>query len=205
VAALACTLASFAASRPARPYVDGPPPAHTGGFGEPTCAACHQGERVDPPGGALELVVPATFEPGGEHVVEVRLERPGMRRAGFQLSARFAGGELAGRQAGELLPVEAAAAARVGVVAAHGVSYAGHTAATAEIEAGGARWAVRWRAPAGEGAASPVVFHAAANAADYDDSELGDRVYVTSALSRPAAAADRRGHGVTTIERAARR
>jgi hypothetical protein len=193
-AALACALAALSAlagSRPARPYVDGPPPAHTGGFGEPTCAACHQGAVVDPPGGALELVVPATFAPGGEHLVEVRLARPGMRRAGFQLSARFAAGELAGRQAGELLPVETPPASQVGVVAAHAVSYAGHTAESAErIEAGEAWWRLRWRAPAGATAA-PVVFHAAANAADYDDSELGDRVYVASALSRPAAAAAR--------------
>jgi hypothetical protein len=78
----------------------------------------------------------------------------------------------------------------VGVVAAHAISYAGHTAATAEVETGEAQWLVRWRAPAGA-AAAPVVFHAAANAADYDDSELGDRIYVASAVSRPTAAAAR--------------
>ena len=53
-----------------------------------------------------------------------------------------------------------------------------------------ARWRLCWRAPVGA-AASAVVFHAAANAADYDDSELGDRVFVASATSRPAGPAAR--------------
>ena len=180
-----CALALAGAPRAGRGYVDGPPPAHTGGFGEPTCAACHLGATVDSTGGSLQVTAPATFTPGGEHAVEVRLVRAGMRRAGFQLSARFAGGPLAGQQAGELVPAEPPEPP-VQVVTAHTVSYAGHTPATAErIEGGTALWRLRWRAPVGA-AASAVVFHAAANAADYDDSELGDRVYVASATSRPS-------------------
>ena len=183
--AVACALALAAAPRAGLGYVDGPPPAHTGGFGEPTCAACHLGATADSPGGSLRVIAPATFTPGGEHAVEVRLVRAGMRRAGFQLSARFADGALAGKQAGELIAAEPPEPP-VQLVAAHAVSYAGHTpAATEAIEDGTARWRVRWRAPA-SAAASAVVFHAAANAADYDDSELGDRVYVASATSRPA-------------------
>jgi hypothetical protein len=186
VAAAVCALAAVTAPRPGHPYVDRPPAAHTGGFGEPTCEACHRGEAVDSPGGSLALVVPATFRPGAEHVLEVRLVRPGMGRAGFELSARFADGERAGRQAGELSP-GAAQDGTVRVMAVGAVSYATHTAAGAErVEGGEARWRLRWRAPVGDEPPGPVVFHAAANAADYDDSELGDRVYVGSAVSRPA-------------------
>lgn len=192
VAALgaACALALATAPRVGLGYVDGPPPAHTGGFGEPTCDACHSGAAVGSRAGALRVIAPSSFTPGAEHGIEVRLVQPGMRRAGFQLSARFAGGALAGRQAGELVPA-GPPEPPVGVVAAHEVSYAGHTLASAErIDGGTARWRLRWRAPAA-GAASPVVFHAAANASDYDDSELGDRVYVASATSRPSRSARR--------------
>jgi hypothetical protein len=186
--AAACALALATAPRAGLGYVDGPPPAHTGGFGEPTCDTCHSGAAVDSGGVALQVIAPSTFTPGAEHGIEVRLVQPGMRRAGFQLSARFAGGALAGRQAGELVaagPPEPP----VRVVAAHAVSYAGHTLASAEpIDGGTARWRLRWHAPAGA-AVSAVVFHAAANAADYDDSELGDRVYVASATSRPSRSA----------------
>ena len=185
-AAAACALAAATlAPRAARSYVDGPPPAHTGGFGEPTCAACHRGGPADDGGGALEIRVPASYAPGGEHVLELRLASPGMRRAGFQLSARYAEGPRAGAQAGELLPpAEGGRGVRVAV--AHDVAYAGHTAAAAPAGSGEALWRVRWRAPAGTAPIAAVAFHAAANAADYDDSELGDRVYAATAVSRPA-------------------
>lgn len=46
-----------------------------------------------------------------------------------------------------------------------------------------ASWTVEWRPPAaGEG---PVVFHAAANAANDDVSEFGDFIYTASATTRP--------------------
>lgn len=186
-------LAALAAAGAAGAYLDAPPPAHTGGFGEPTCAACHRDAPLDDPGGSLTLAVPPGYIPGEEHVLEVRLARPGMASAGFQLSARFAEGALAGRQAGKLtvLPEAAnpataqpGAAPSVQVIAAHDVAYAAHTAAgAAEVRGGEARWRVRWRAPSK--AAGPVVFHLAANAGNDDDSEFGDFVYLASAVSRP--------------------
>ena len=163
-------------------YHDPPPPAHPGGFGEPTCATCHRGADLDAPGGSLELVVPARHQAGEEYVIEVRLVRSATARAGFALSARFAEGEVAGRQAGELATTSPA----VRVVAAHDVSYAGHTAAgsSAALVDGGAEWRLRWRAPGSP--RGPVVFHLAVNAGNDDDSELGDFVYLATALSRPA-------------------
>jgi hypothetical protein len=186
-------LAALAAAGGAGAYLGAPPPAHTGGFGEPTCAACHRDAPLDEPGGFLTLGAPPRYVPGEEHLLEVRLARPGMASAGFQLSARFAEGELAGRQAGKLtvLPevahpaaAQPGAAPRVQVIAAHDVLYAAHTAAgAAPVRGGEARWRVRWRAPSK--AAGPVVFHLAANAGNDDDSEFGDFVYLASAVSRP--------------------
>lgn len=161
-------------------YLDRAPPGHTGGFGEPTCHTCHQGERVNDPEGSLTLSTPETFEAGQVYDLAVRLRHPALLRGGFQLSARLAGGPDAGRQAGEL-----AAGPGAEVVDWQGVQYARHTARGADHgEAGEIRWELRWRAPGDPG--SPVAFHVAANAGNYDDSELGDFVYVATAQAKPA-------------------
>lgn len=179
VAALALLALGLAAPRAGSGYADGPPPRNTGGFGETTCALCHRGGAPDPAGGGLRIVAPASYTPGREHLVEVALDRPGLRRAGFQLSVRFAAGDAAGKQAGAL----AAEGDRVQTVTARQVTYAAHTrAGTAVAAAGAARWQVRWTAPASGGT---VVFHAAANASNDDDSELGDAIYTAVVTVEP--------------------
>ncbi len=162
-------------------YPDMPPLGHTGGFGEPTCTACHfEGEPNDP-AGSLEITgVPAEYTPGATYTLTISLARPGLAVGGFQLAARFATGESAGRPAGTLSAVDA----RVGVSRddATGVSYAHHVAAGIVPEAPGSiRWQLEWTAPAEGGA---VVFHAAANAADDDQSPFGDWIYTTSVETR---------------------
>ena len=78
-------------------YKDGPPPGHTGGFGEPTCRACHSDAGLNEPGGDVAISgAPAAFEPGRRYELEVVLRRAGMLRAGFQLAARVAEGEAPG-------------------------------------------------------------------------------------------------------------
>ena len=165
-------------------YSDGPPPAHTGGFGEPTCAACHL--PPDPPAeGRLEIEgVPSAYRPGGRYRLAVVLEDPALERGGFELSARTPGGE----QAGTLRAVDE----RVEVVSGEpgAVEYARQSAAG--VRPGDPRrspprieWRLLWIAPDGE-PAPEVRFHAAANAANYDDSELGDTPYAARAVVEPA-------------------
>jgi hypothetical protein len=171
---------ALATPRDGRGFSDGPPPRVSGDFGGPTCRVCHRGEELNAPGGTLELVAPASWAPGSEHVLEVRLARAGMRRAGFQLTARWADGPQVKGQAGEL----AAEGNRVQLVAAHDVAWAAHTRGSSRVgKDGEARWSVRWTAPAE--ATGPVVFHVAANAGNDDDSELGDFVYTAVARSEP--------------------
>jgi hypothetical protein len=186
----AATLLPALLPRPAGGNAEGPPPGHTGGFGEPTCRACHFDAPEEPEAGGLVLEgVPAAYEPGAEYPLTLVLRDPRLERAGFQLAARFAGegtgagapgGAKGGRQAGRLL----ASDPRVEVVE-HGnprVLYARQTLEGAAPPARGeASWTVRWIAP--EEAAGPVVFHAAANAANDDDSELGDAVHPAAARS----------------------
>ena len=102
LAGAAVTVAAAGARVPHRRAVhyDGPPIAHTGGFGEPTCRVCHQGEPLNAAGGTLRIEgLPGRYEPGRTYELVVVLRRDGMGRAGFELSARLAG---EGAQAGAL-------------------------------------------------------------------------------------------------------
>jgi len=181
------------AARPSR-FKEGPPPAHTGGFGEPTCRQCHADAGLNEPGGRLAIAgVPSDGIPGRTYELAVSLERVGMLRAGFQLAARSAAGDLAGTQAGVLSPVDA----RTAIVSdslTH-VSYIEHTLLGTAVASGGAggaggaggssaaRWTFRWTAPVtGTGA---VVLHVAANAANDDDSPLGDFIYASAVQVPP--------------------
>ena len=155
-------------------HYDGPPIAHTGGFGEPTCRVCHQGEPLNAAGGTLRIEgLPGRYEPDRTYELVVVLRRDGMGRAGFELSARLVGGA----QAGALEATDR----RVRVVpdSVTAVRYAEQTREGCSVSGPEARWTVRWRAPAqmGGGGASDVLIHAAANAANYDDSPLGDFIY----------------------------
>ena len=173
----------FAAPPPEAAYVDGPPPAHMGGFGGETCHACHFENELDAPGGSLTLGgVPETFDPSETYRITVSLKRPGMGRAGFQLAARASEGDGAGESAGALQTM--AGDGRVQIVAApDGGTYAQHTArGTALTGAETTSWAFEWRPLAVDAAA--VTFHVAANAANDDASEFGDFIYTASATTR---------------------
>ena len=151
---------------------DGPPPAHTGGFGEPTCLACHFDGALNEPGGGLTVQgLPAHYTPGRVYALALTVARPRMRQGGFQLSARFAEGPAAGRQAGAF----AVSGTGVAMDVQEGIAYVRHTRPEASDVPDSARWTFDWKAP--EAAAGPVVFHAAANAADGDASPFGDFIY----------------------------
>ncbi|HEX8696208.1 MAG TPA: choice-of-anchor V domain-containing protein [Longimicrobium sp.] len=156
-------------------FPDGPPPGFTGGFGEPTCAQCHMGEALNEAGGTLSLAgIPDAYRPGEPYRITVSLARGDLQRGGFELSARFADGAAAGRQAGSFRAPDE----RVKVVEGtpSGVQYAGHARPGVQPAAPGRiEWTVEWTAPAS--AAGSVVFHAAANSANGDESQFGDLVY----------------------------
>ena len=161
----------------------GPPPRHTGGFGEPTCRACHSDAGLNEPGGVLTIDgAPSRYEPGRTYQLEVVLRHGAMLRAGFQLAARFADGAAAGRQAGVLAPGDGRSVVISDTLSR--VSYIEHTLAGTELRGDAGRWLVRWTAPSDAGGV--VTFHAAGNAADDDDSPLGDFIYTTALRVAPA-------------------
>lgn len=175
-AALAAVAAAVGGRGPSAPppapaaYIYGPPPGHTGGFGEPTCRLCHAEFELNFPGGQVELEgLPVAWIPGHAYPVVVSLQSQEMVVVGFQLSARFADG----KPAGTLRPI----GDRVVVVDSTGVPYAQQAPGGAAPETPEtARWTLEWVAPASGG---EVLFHAAANSANGDNSPLGDLIYAT--------------------------
>lgn len=153
-------------------YQDGPPVAHTGGFDEPTCHACHFGSDLNAPGGEFNLSFPATYVPGDTHLVSISQQHAEMKIGGFQLASRLVGGEQAG------LFLEPDSTLEI-TVSESGIQYVHHSQVGSKVKADGAiGWSFRWVAP--DTVAGPVIVHAVANAANGDDSEFGDFVYQTS-------------------------
>ncbi len=175
---------ALGAAAGATAYSDGPPLAHTGGFGEPTCHRCHFDHPLNADSESLRLDgLPGSYAPGARYTLTIRLADEALRRAGFQMAARFVDGPAAGSQAGELLAPDTNVRVRT---AASGVQYAHHSQAGSQPSTPGvASWSVVWRAPQG-GENAPVAIHLVANAANGDDSEFGDRVHAVRRMVGPS-------------------
>ena len=159
------------------PYPEETPPGHTGGFGEPTCLQCHFDGALNEPGGELRVDgIPEAYTPGETYALDVRVAHDAMERGGFQMAARFAEGQDEGGQAGHFSANEA----DVAVDSAEGVEYVRQAAS--ELAPDSMHWLVRWTAP--DTAKGPVVFHAAANASNGDESPFGDYVYAWEGIAR---------------------
>ena len=103
-------------------YAEGAPPGFSGGFTEQSCDACHFHAAPNTGPGRLALEgVPDRFAAGEPYRVTISLTQPGMKLAGFQLTARFKDD---GAQAGTLAK-DASSDARVGIETQSGMQYAG--------------------------------------------------------------------------------
>src|SRR5687767_7057659 len=72
-------------------YVNGPPPATTGGFGEETCQKCHLDYPSNNSSGSLRIDgIPERYTPGERYQLTVRLTHPQLERGGFEMASRFA-------------------------------------------------------------------------------------------------------------------
>lgn len=156
-------------------YPDGPPPGHTGGFGEPTCRVCHFEHALNAPGASLDVEGwPDEIIPDALYRLTVRVGGEGIGAAGFQMSARFASGLRAGSNAGMLKSIDDRTAVRRD--ARTGIAYAQHVESSIAPSSGDVvEWVVDWVAPSA--AEEAILLHVAANAANGDASEFGDRIY----------------------------
>jgi hypothetical protein len=160
-------------------YPLGAPAGFTGGPGENTCVVCHSTYLLNAgrERGLGELVIeglPDLYEPGHTYPVTVTLTQTKDRAYwGFQLAIR---GQNGGAQAGELMPIDS----HTQIVRARGLQYVESTQDGAESTA----FQFTWVAPAID--MGPVLVSATGNAADGDDSPVGDFIYATSAILSPA-------------------
>src|SRR5215831_7182886 len=81
-------------------FLEGPPAAVTGGFGESNCTDCHSGTRVNAGSGHVSITLPQSYSSGVSYPITVTVFDSAQRRWGFELSSR----NQAGKQAGTLTP-----------------------------------------------------------------------------------------------------
>lgn len=157
-------------------FLDGPPAATTGGFGEGSCLDCHFDFAPNPVGGRLEVLgFPHAWEPGRIYQIRIVLSGEDLAVAGFQLSFRSTRPDHRGSGAGTIH----ARSERIRVYEhpGNGVTYAQHTTrGTLPMASDSAWWDLRWTAP--PTGAGTVVLNVAANMGDGDGSQFGDRVYL---------------------------
>ena len=156
----------------------GPPPGHTGGFGEPTCLECHIGSRLNQPGSTLAVIgIGGSYRPGETYEVTVRLLSYDMLAAGFQAAFRKAEDLDRGKSAGVLRSLDD----RVAVVPSESgdVRYVQHTDRGTPADGELAEWTFEWTAPEHR---EPVALHVAANSGNGDNSPLDDLVYTSSII-----------------------
>jgi hypothetical protein len=165
-------------------FKEGPYPNVTGGFGEQTCHLCHLDNPINAPGGAIALDgIPAAFTPGQTYPITVTISRPGLRRGGFEIAARFAGGKQKGRQAGSWRLDDTRAQLIPGAID-KALTFVQHNQIGSRTATPGSNtWTIEWTAPSA--AAGVVQFNAAANASNNDDSPLGDYIYLKAVRSTP--------------------
>jgi len=166
-------------------FKEGPYPNVTGGFGEQSCHLCHLDNPLNEPGGTLALEgVPASYVPGRTYEITVVLNRAGMRRGGFEIAARFAGGRQKGKQAGSWRLTDSRLQLIPGAVD-KSLTFVQHNLMGSRTATPGSNtWTIEWTAP--ERAAGAIQFNVAANASNNDDSPLGDYIYVKMVRSSPA-------------------
>jgi uncharacterized protein (TIGR03437 family) len=174
-------------------YITGPDPRLTGAPGDENCTSCHSG-TVNSGTGSIKIK-PAnenTYTPGVKQRIQVEVADPSQRRWGFELTARLAS-DLKNGQAGSFTPVDK----NTQVVCDSGdpapcksaseVQFVTHTdAGTRNGTTGSVVFEFDWTPPATD--LGPVRLYAAGNAANGNNQNTGDRIYMTSIELTPAAA-----------------
>lgn len=175
-------------------YNSGPDPRSEGGPGGPAAACaqagCHTGTAVNGGGGKVELQFPdgQTYTPGQKQRLKVVITDSAARAYGFQLSARLASSETNG-QAGRFETVGTGQL----ILCQNGQerSASGNCAAAAPLEfiehsrvSTTNTFEVDWTPPAAATAGN-VRFYVAANAANNNGQNTGDRIYTANYTVTP--------------------
>ena len=141
---------------------------YTGGFGEQTCHHCHFDYPLNDNPGTLSVKgLSREFSPDSLYEITISTTRSGLRRAGFQMTARFS----AGKQGGSFQHISDRT--EFTGMEQSNVRYIQHSpGGTVPVSDERGEWKVLWRAPAA--GSDTVYFHVAVNAGNGDASEFGD-------------------------------
>lgn len=147
--------------------------AFTGGFGEETCHSCHFDYDLNWEEGSLLISgIPDKIQPGKTYEFEVSVSRENLGKAGFQLTSRFRNGNQAGR-----FNISGNKRLMFTKEAPDSIQYVQHSeTGTDTVEEGRNQWFIKWEAPSA--LADSIQFNISANAANGDQSEFGDWIYV---------------------------
>lgn len=158
-------------------YPEHLPGAFTGGFGEQTCHSCHFDYPINFEEGVLSVEgFPERYQAEKSYRLQITVERRDLGKAGFQLSARFAGGSQAGSFKSLSDRTECT------TMDSTNVQYIQHSAKSVEpADSNKNHWAIEWTAPE---SSKEVLFNLAANAANGDASAFGDFI-LSDTLSIP--------------------
>lgn len=165
----------------------GPPAGLTGAPGESDClsSGCHTGNDINSNLGMLTFTgVPASYRPDQEINFTLTLSQPNRPRFGFQLTAL----DSQSRKAGELIVTDSTRTQKITTFVGNSQrEYVFHTGAgTAPTGTNQGSWTVRWKAP--PQGIGRVTFYASGNAANGNNAQSGDFIYVNSASMQAAPA-----------------
>ncbi len=162
----------------------GAPEGVSGAPGDSSCTSCHGGSVNSGPGNVRIDFAAGSYTPGQKSRVKVIVEDPNAARWGFQLTARPESNPQT--KAGVLESSDSQTQVlRQGVL-----EWITHTAAgTRRGTRNTVTFEFDWTPASAE--AGPVVLYAAANAANGDGTNSGDRIYTTSLTVTASAPADR--------------
>ena len=147
--------------------------AFTGGFGEQTCHSCHFDYDLNWKEGSISVNgIPDKIEPAATYKVKIKVERKDLGKAGFQLTARYSNGS----QAGQFL-IEGNEQVMFTQEVPDSLQYVQHSVEGAKpVRDGESTWNITWKAPTR--VLDSVFFNVASNAANGDQSEFGDWIYI---------------------------
>jgi hypothetical protein len=140
---------------------------------------CHESFAVNSGPGMVTIDVPDGYEPGMTYAITVNVAQAGQMRWGFQITVLDALEQMAGSFA----TLDATTQTQEFAPRLYVTHNSPPTDGTAPGQPNGNSWTFHWTAPDAD--VGPVTFYAAGNAANNDETSLGDYIYTTTAVSVP--------------------
>lgn len=156
--------------------------AYTGGFGENTCHSCHFDYDLNYEKGKFMVKgIPSKLLPDHRYTFEIVLKRDQIKKGGFQMTSRFVDGSQAGEfenaeKSGISFTMQVPDSVQYIQHSSEGSTVSFYQSQYSDYEDSEIKWNVIWRSPTQ--LTDSIIFNVAANAANGDDSEFGDWIYV---------------------------